>query len=69
MLAKFQWKGRNFLQETWSSLKGGEEQLTQIKLVCLGADSCGKSSLLSRFVKGEFNKFQVCVNSDISYIL
>ena len=38
---------------------GGGGRLAQFKLVLLGESAVGKSSLVLRFVKGQFHEFQV----------
>ena len=38
---------------------GGANRLSQFKLVLLGESAVGKSSLVLRFVKGQFHEFQV----------
>ena len=38
---------------------GGTRRLAQFKLVLLGEIAVGKSSLVLRFVKGQFHEFQV----------
>ncbi len=38
---------------------GGTGRLAQFKLVLLGESAVGKSSLVLRFVKGQFHEFQV----------
>ena len=38
---------------------GGGGKLAQFKLVLLGESAVGKSSLVLRFVKGQFHEFQV----------
>ena len=42
---------------------GGTGRLAQFKLVLLGESAVGKSSLVLRFVKGQFHEFQVRFNS------
>lgn len=39
---------------------GGGGRVSQFKLVLLGESAVGKSSLVLRFVKGQFHEFQVC---------
>ena len=43
---------------------GGTGRLAQFKLVLLGESAVGKSSLVLRFVKGQFHEFQVRFYSD-----
>lgn len=40
---------------------GGTGRLAQFKLVLLGESAVGKSSLVLRFVKGQFHEFQVSI--------
>jgi hypothetical protein len=40
------------------SARGGNPKLLQFKLVLLGESAVGKSSLVLRFVKGQFNEYQ-----------
>ena len=42
---------------------GGAGRLAQFKLVLLGESAVGKSSLVLRFVKGQFHEFQVSIYS------
>lgn len=47
---------------------GGTGRLAQFKLVLLGESAVGKSSLVLRFVKGQFHEFQVRFYSDFFWI-
>ena len=46
-----------------NSAGGGRYKLDQYKLVLLGESAVGKSSLVSRFVKGHFKEFEEPTNS------
>ena len=46
---------------------GGGGRIAQFKLVLLGESAVGKSSLVLRFVKGQFHEFQV--TSTLIYLL
>ncbi len=56
-----------------SSASGSQQQqqpkLLQFKLVLLGESAVGKSSLVLRFVKGQFHEYQESTIGGISYCI